>query len=102
VSEIASGKIRIQELVTTAAEGLGIDPKQLVFRWDVLEGFVLPEHEIKIEEKVYVLRIYRGKSSQGLTFTARLVQESVDQPLAFLSELRDPIIGALRKLRRKS
>lgn len=94
------GKARIQELVAASAEGLGIDPKKLLFKWDVLEGMILPEHGLTLKEKVYILRIYLGRKSQALTFEESFVHKSIESPKEFMSKCRTSIVAALRKLKR--
>jgi hypothetical protein len=96
------GKARIQELVGGLAGVQGIDPKHILFKWSMLEGMVLPEHGLQLNDKVYTLKIYLGKKSQPLTFAAHSVHASIRNPKAFLSAYEGYVITALRKLKRLS
>ena len=98
MDESTLGKVRIQELVAASAEGLGIDTKNLIFKWDVLEGMILPEHGIQLKEKVYILKIYIGRRSQAITFAEPLLRKSIENPKAFESACKDSIITTIRKL----
>jgi hypothetical protein len=92
-----SGRHRIHDIVVAATEKLGIDPKLLVFKWDLLNGMILPEHGLTLKQRVYVLKIYLGKRSQAITFSEKAVQESAKESV-FLSDFKKPIVTALRKL----
>ena len=94
------GKVRIQELVAASAEELGIDTKNFIFKWDVLEGMILPEHGIQLKEKIYILKIYFGRRSQAITFAEPLVRKSTENPKAFESACKDSIVTTIRKLKR--
>lgn len=93
-------KNRVQEHVSRWAESNGIDPKQILFKWDIRDGMVLPEHGIKVNQTVCILTVYWGRRSQKITFSGPTFSRSNENPEAFLSENKDRIISTLRKLTR--
>ena len=93
-------KNRVQEFVANWAEMQGIDPKQIVFKWDVQDELVLPEHEITVNQKVCILTIYLGKRFEALTFSGPSFTRSNQNPAGFLSENKGQVLGALRRLNR--
>ena len=93
-------KNRVQEHVSAWAEGNGIDPKQILFKWDIRDGLALPEHGIKGNQTVCVLTVFWGRRSQAITFSGPTFSRSNENPEAFLSENKDRIISTLKKLTR--
>jgi hypothetical protein len=93
-------KNRVQEFVANWAEKQGIDPKQIVFKWDVQEELVLPEHEITVNQKTCILRIYWGKRFETITFSGPSFTRSNQNPEGFLSENKAQVLGALRRLKK--
>ena len=95
------GKRRIEGLMASLAQVQGLDPKQILFKWN-LEGMVLQEHEIQLDEKVYVLKICLGDKLQTITFSISLVQKSVNDPKLFLLAYESYIVATLRRLKRRA
>jgi len=93
-------KNRVQEHVATWAESNGIDPKQILFKWDIRDGMMLPEHGIEINQKICILTVYWGRKSQAIIFSGPTFSRSNENPEAFLSGNKDRIIATLRKLTR--
>jgi hypothetical protein len=93
-------KKRVEDFVAEWAEKHGIDPKKILFKWDVHQGLVLPEHEIEINQTVCILTVYMGKKSQALSFSGPSFSRSNENPERFLSEHKDEVIAVLRKLKR--
>jgi len=100
LSESDIGKSGIEELVQGLAAGLGVDPMQLVFKWDRTQ-LVLPEHGLQLKDEVLTLRIYLGRRSETLSFSEELVRSSVENTFGFISKYTDYVIGALRRLKKK-
>lgn len=86
-------------MVVSTAEELGIDSTLLVFQWEMQAGMILPEHGIQITDKVHVLKIYLGKSSQALTLTESIMCDILGKPEALTAMLKKSIDRALRKLK---
>jgi hypothetical protein len=99
MEESDPGKSGIQELVAGLAAGQGIDPMKLLFKWDRTQ-LVLPEFGIKLNEQVLNLRIYLGRKSAVLSFSEKLVRDSVENVEGFVSTYTDYVIAALRRLKR--
>lgn len=93
-------KQRVQDFVAEWAEKNRIDPKQTLFKWDVQHGLTMPEHGIELSQTICILTIYLGKKSQKLTFSGPAFSRSHENPERFLSEYKDLVITALRKLKR--
>lgn len=91
---------RVQDFVAAWAEKHGIDPKQILFKWDVKHGMMLPEHEIEVGQTICILTIYLGKKSQALTFSGPAFSRSHENPEKFLSEYKGQVVAALRRLKR--
>jgi len=93
-------KKRVQDFVAEWAEKNGVDPKNILFKWDIQHDLVLPEHELTLSQTVCILTIYMGKRSQALTFSGPSFSRSNENPEGFLSENKDQVVTALRKLKR--
>ena len=93
-------KERVQDFVAEWAEKNGVDPKKILFKWDIRHDLFLPEHEITVKQTVCILTIYMGKKSQALTFSGPSFSRSNENPESFLSGHKDRVIAALRKLSR--
>ena len=85
--------------MTGLAAGIGIDPIKLLFKWD-LTRLVLPEQRIELKDQVLNLRNYLGRKSQVLSFSEKLVRDSVENAEAFVAACTDYVIAALRRLNR--
>ena len=95
-----TAKNRVHEHVAAWAESNGIDPKQILFKWDIQDGMVLPEHGIKVSQTICILTVYWGKRSQAIIFSGPTFSRSNENPEEFMSENKDRIIATLRKLMR--
>lgn len=93
-------KKRVQDFVAEWAEKNEVDPTKILFKWDIRHELVLPEHDITLPQTVCILTIYMGKKSQALTFSGPSFSRSNENPERFLSEHKDQVIAALRKLKR--
>ena len=102
MDDIELGQRKIEELVTALAGVQGIDPKQVLFKWDVLDALVLPEYGIQIDGKIYALKIILGDKWQALTLSLPLVRKSVNNPEAFLLESESYVAATIRKLQRRT
>ena len=89
--EADSGKSGVQELVQGLAAGLGIDLVTLLFKW-----------EQEKEPGTLHLRVYLGKKSENLSFSAELVRSSADNAYPFVVRYSEYILGTLRKLKQAS
>jgi len=100
LDDVELGKDRIQEIVAALASDQGVDPKQILFRWNALKRMVLPEHGLQLDEKVYTLKIHLGKKTQAFTFAESAARNCVKAPEAFLAAYKDHIIAELKRLKR--
>ena len=94
-------KNRVHDFVAALAEGQGIDPNKMLFKWDIHHGLLLPEQGIEVNQTICILKIYLGRKSQTLTFSGPSLSRSHQNPERFLSEYKDQIVAALRALKRR-
>ena len=92
-------KNRVHDFVVALAEAEGIDQKTILFKWDIQEGMIPDENDTEIKQIMCILKIYLGKKSETLTFSGPAFSKSNENPEKFLSEYRDQIIAAVRKLK---
>ena len=89
-----SGKSGVQELVQGLAAGLGIDLVTLLFRWEEESPAASPQ-----EPGILHLRVYVGRRSETLSFSAELVRNSSENAYPFIVKYSEYILGTLRKLK---
>ena len=97
MEDIDIGKGKIQDLVADTATGQGIDPTDLVFKWES-KPLVLQEFGIELADRIFQLTVCLGKKSKILSFSESAVCTGAANLKEFLSEYKDYLADGMRRL----
>ena len=95
----SSRKESIQEVIRALAGCAGVDPGQLTFKWEELQGLEKPGSDSPPHDKVQSVRVYLNKSWSTLIFTDSELRNAAHIPEQILAAHKHDILEVLRRLK---
>ena len=95
----SSGRERIQAYVKALAGCAGVDPVQLTFKWEELEGMEMPGVDNRPDDKVQTMRVSLNKCWTTVLFTDHELKSLDRIPEKIFAVHKGEILEALRKLK---
>ena len=92
-------KERVQVFVGSLAERIGLDPRQLTFKWEELEGSETSQVDASPDHKVQTVRVCFEKKWTTLIFPQSDMEILAIDPERILRGHRDEILEGLRRVK---
>ncbi len=95
----SSRKESVQDVIRALARCAGVDPGQLIFKWEELQGLERPGAESRPDNKVQSVRVYLNKSWSTLIFADSELKSLARIPEQILAIHKHDILEDLRRLK---